>query len=209
MSGLLSPPPLYAIADVDILGFEHVPSAVGTMAASGVEWIQIRAKKTPDDQLFVLVEQCINRVANNTKLWIDDRVDLAALFPVAGIHVGQHDLSPSKVRSVLTHQSTWIGQSTHNLAQAEAAEADPAVDVVALGPIFPTASKDRPDPVVGLDLLRQVRSRVSKPLVAIGGIDASNLSSVLAAGADSVAVLGAICRGNVGKNSERLLAAAG
>ena len=97
-----------------------------------------------------------------------------------------------------------IGRSTHDLAQAEAAEADACVDVIAFGPIFATRSKDRPDPVVGLEALSAVRRRVTKPLVAIGGIDAGNLAQVLAAGADTVAVLGAVCHGDVAGNCRRL-----
>ena len=212
MPGLRPPPPLYAIADIDILGLEHAPSAVATMSASGIEWIQIRAKKIRgkrirDAQLFQLLERCLERIGTETKLWINDRVDVAALLPVAGVHVGQSDLPPTAVRSVVT-RDVWVGQSTHNLAQAEAVAADPDVDLVALGPIFPTGSKQDAEPVVGLELLRQVRRQVSKPLVAIGGINASNLSSVLAAGADSVAILGALCHGDVRSNSERLVAAA-
>ncbi len=207
MAGSLSPPHLYAIADVEVLGLENTPAAVGAMSASGVEWIQIRAKKVADDRLFTLVEQCLEQIEGDTRLWINDRVDLAALLPVAGVHVGQLDMPPNAVRSVVT-RGTWVGQSTHNLAQAEAAEADPAVDLVALGPIFPTGSKEQPDPVVGLELLRRVRDRVRKPLVAIGGINTSNLLSVLAAGADSVAVLGAVCHGDIRANCESLLATA-
>jgi thiamine-phosphate pyrophosphorylase len=80
--------------------------------------------------------------------------------------------------------------------------------VIAFGPIFDTASKDRPDPVVGLEALSRIKRRVSKPLVAIGGIDADNLESVLAAGAESVAVLGAVCHGDVARNCQRLQSAA-
>ncbi|MEM7583924.1 MAG: thiamine phosphate synthase [Acidobacteriota bacterium] len=207
----LCPPPLYAIADVETLGYERVVSAVGTMAASGVEWIQIRAKRTPDKALYALVEQCLEQVASSpppgVRLWIDDRADIAAMLPAAGAHVGQLDLPPAAVRPVVGNHKL-IGSSTHDLAQAIAAEADPAVDVVALGPIFPTASKENPDPVVGLDQLTQVRQRVRKPLVAIGGINASNIGQVLDAGADTAAVLGAVCHGDIAANCERLLTAA-
>jgi len=87
-----------------------------------------------------------------------------------------------------------IGASTHDLAQLAAAAADPAVDVVAVGPVFATRSKERPDPVVGLDFVRAARRLTDKPLLAIGGIDRHNAATVLAAGADSVVVLAALCR---------------
>jgi thiamine-phosphate pyrophosphorylase len=141
-------------------------------------------------------------------LWIDDRADLAALFPVAGVHVGQTDLPPEAVRRVVGG-GMWIGLSTHDEAQLAAADADPDVDVVAVGPVFPTAGKERPDPVVGLDFVRRARARTAKPLVAIGGIGAESVRAVLEAGADAAVVLGAVCRGDVGKNARCLLAASG
>lgn len=200
----LTPPRLYAIADADALGIERLPEAVATMAREGVEWIQIRAKGVASDRMYDLLQRATSGLASRARIWIDDRADLAALLAVAGVHVGQDDLPAAAVRTVVGPER-WIGRSTHDLEQARAAQADPQVDVVALGPIFPTTGKERPDPVVGLDLLRRVRRHVSKPLVAIGGIDGSNLASVLRAGADSVAMLGAVCRGDVAGNSRRLL----
>ncbi len=206
----LEPPPLYALADGDVLGLERLPQAVGTMVAAGVEWIQIRAKRATDSELFALVERCLARLeGSGASLWVNDRPDLAALLPVAGVHLGQDDLPPSAAREALGRGSPrcLIGRSTHNLEQAEAAAADADVDVIAFGPIFETGSKDRPDPVVGLPALSQVRRRVAKPLIAIGGITAENLAPVLAAGADTVAVLGAICHGDVARNCQRLWSA--
>jgi thiamine-phosphate pyrophosphorylase len=108
-------------------------------------------------------------------------------------------------------EGTWIGLSTHDEAQVEAAELDPEVDLVAVGPVFPTASKERPDPVVGLEFIRRARQRTGKPLVAIGGIGPENVTEVLAAGADAAVVLSAVCRGDLGEiaaNCRRLLACA-
>jgi thiamine-phosphate pyrophosphorylase len=106
--------------------------------------------------------------------------------------------------------SQWIGLSTHNERQLAAADADPEVDLIAVGPVFATTGKAHPDPVVGLDFLRWARGRTAKPLVAIGGIDAGRMAAVLAAGADAAAVLGAVCRGgDVRESCRRLLAAAG
>ncbi len=203
-----APPLLYGIADAGALRPERLPRAVEEMAAAGVEWIQIRAKQVSDRVFFELVESCLTRLAGRgVSLWINDRPDLAALLPVAGLHLGQDDLPPSAAREVLG-SACLIGRSTHNPEQAEAAAADVDVDVVALGPIFETDSKDRPDPTVGLEMLRRVRARVAKPIVAIGGINARNLAAVLAAGADTVAVISALCRGQVTRGCERLLAAA-
>jgi thiamine-phosphate pyrophosphorylase len=152
---------------------------------------------------------CLRALAGSgAELWVDDRADVAALFPVAGLHLGQADLPPGSARRVVG-RSLRVGLSTHGEEQLLAAAADPEVDVIAVGPVFSTTGKERPDPVVGLDFVRWARAHTGKPLVAIGGIDAENLAAVLAAGADAVAVIGAVCRGDVGANCRRLLQAAG
>ncbi|HYG65027.1 MAG TPA: thiamine phosphate synthase [Thermoanaerobaculia bacterium] len=199
---------VYAIGDAGALGEVPLPEAVAAMAGEGIGWIQVRAKKMPGLELFRAVEACCRAVeGTGAALWIDDRADLAAIFPVAGLHLGQADLPPGAARRVVGGD-LWIGFSTHGEEQLAAADADRAVDVVAVGPVFPTTSKERPDPVVGLELVRHARQRTAKPLVAIGGIDAGNLAEVLAAGADAAVVLGAVCRGDIRANCRRLLSAA-
>jgi thiamine-phosphate pyrophosphorylase len=206
------PGPVYAIADAEALGATPLPAAVAEMAAAGIRWIQVRAKKLSGAALYRELEACCRALeGSGTSLWVDDRADLAALFPVAGVHVGQTDLPPAAARRIVG-AGLWIGASTHNAAQLAAAVADPEVDVIAVGPVFSTTGKENPDPVVGLDFVREARrvldaSGCGRPLVAIGGIDAGNLAAVLAAGADTAAVLGAVCRGDVGANSRRLLSA--
>jgi thiamine-phosphate pyrophosphorylase len=209
-------PRVYAIADVDALAPKPVPAAVAEMAAAGVRWIQLRAKRASGAGFFRLLDECRTALAGSgADLWLDDRADLAALLPVAGLHLGQADLPPAAARRVLGDGepgACWIGLSTHDEAQLAAADADPAVDVVAYGPVFPTTGKERPDPVVGLAGLCRARALTAKPLVAIGGIDAGNIAAVLAAGADAAAVLGAVCRGDIGDiaaNCRRLRMAAG
>lgn len=204
---------IYAIADADALGGTPLPLAVGRMAAAGISWIQVRAKQAGGAELFRLAAAAVSAVpaspggARATALWLDDRADVAALLPFAGLHLGQRDLPPAAARRVVGDEM-WIGQSTHCEDQLERAADDPDVDVVALGPIFPTTGKANPDPAVGLPFLRWARSRTGKPLVAIGGIDAGNVAAVLGEGADAAAVLGAVCRGEVGESCARLLAAA-
>ena len=204
-----APGPVYAIADLGALGPTPLPEAVAAMAEAGVGWIQLRMKDgLPDGELYRLAEASSRRLeGSGVALWMDDRADLAALLPFAGLHLGQDDLPPGAARQVVGRE-LWIGRSTHDEAQVRAAEADGQVDVVAFGPVFPTAGKERPDPVVGLAGLKRARELTGKPLVAIGGISAGNLGQVLAAGADTAAVLGAVCRGDVGGNCRRLLAAA-
>ena len=200
---------IYAIADVEALHPTPLAAAVRDMAEAGIRWIQVRAKRLSGLELFRQLDACSRALAGSgADLWVDDRADLAALFPVAGLHVGQSDLPPAAARRVVGPE-VWIGLSTHGEEQLLAADADPEVDVIAVGPVFPTTGKERPDPAVGLGFLRWARTRTAKPLVAIGGIGASNVAEVLATGADSAAVLGSVCRGDVRENARRLLAAAG
>ena len=201
-----SVPKLYALADVEALGAARTVDAVKALADLGIGWIQIRAKSLDDRGLYDLTERAVRAVeGRQARLWINDRADLAMLFPVSGVHVGQDDLPPEAVRAAVGDRC-WIGHSTHDLEQLRAADADPDVDVIALGPIFATTSKRNADPAVGLETLRQARRLTRKPLIAIGGIDAKRLPGVLRAGADSAAILGAICRGDIEPNVRRLQA---
>lgn len=209
------PPAVYALADAAALGgVDRVPAAAAQMAAAGVGWIQLRFKPRPpapppaDRELYAAVEAAVEATAGlGVALWIDDRADLAALFPFAGLHLGQRDLPPAAARRVVG-DGVWIGLSAHDDDELNAAAADPEVDVVAVGPVFPTASKENPDPVVGLDFVRRARRATDKPLVAIGGLDESNLGRALEAGADAAAVLSAACRAPLAQSCRALLAAA-
>jgi thiamine-phosphate pyrophosphorylase len=116
---------------------------------------------------------------------INDRADIAKLLGAA-LHLGQDDLAPSDARKIT---DGVIGLSTHNEEQLRAGDLEP-VDYLAIGPIFRTSSKLNPDPEVGVDRLRSLRSLTRKPLVAIGGITRETAVNVLDAGADAIAVIG-------------------
>ncbi|MGH9901817.1 MAG: thiamine phosphate synthase, partial [Pyrinomonadaceae bacterium] len=103
----------------------------------------------------------------------------------------------------LLGESAVIGFSTHSVEQAREASLLP-VDYVAVGPVFDTSSKENPDPTVGLEGLRRVRAAVgSIPLVAIGGITRANALAAGAAGADAVAVIGALASGDPSEMARR------
>lgn len=203
---MLTPPRLYAIADGDFLGLGAVAAAVAELAEAGFAWIQLRLKKASDAERWRLAEGCTRRLeGGKAALWIDDRVDLALLLPVFGVHLGQRDLPAGSARGLLGAGKA-IGLSTHGEAQCLAADADPAVDLVAAGPVFATSSKENPEQPLGLAGLRRLRGLTRKPLVAIGGIDEQRLVSVLETGADSAVLLSALGRGpEIGKNARRLL----
>jgi thiamine-phosphate pyrophosphorylase len=159
------------------------------LLAAGVRLIQFRDKHASSRQLY---ETCVELkdLLRDTgcSLIVNDRADVARAMDADGVHLGQDDLPVEMARRVLARDK-WIGCSTHSVAQVVEADCSTA-DYIAFGPIFPTASKENPDPVVGLEGLREARRVTGKPLVAIGGVTLRNAQEVLAAGADSVAVLG-------------------
>ena len=182
-------PPLYAIIDASLVKTSEL-SFAEMMAESGVEILQYRSKHATSRQLFdicsVLARKWPRLAKNSSRFIVNDRPDIAALAGAGGAHVGQTDLGVEQAREIVGPQS-WVGVSTHDLEQVVAADQTSA-DYVAFGPIFPTSTKEQPDPVVGLDLLAQVRRRTRKPLVAIGGITLERAEAVYLAGADSLAV---------------------
>lgn len=181
-------PRLYAIIDPTYTkGIEPVVVA-DMLLASGVRLIQYRGKQDTSRHMFDA--SCV--IAEHTRqaggiFIVNDRADVALLSGASGVHLGQDDLSAELARRVLI-AGQIVGRSTHTRVQLDEAEASSA-DYIAFGPIFPTASKERPDPVVGLDRLREMRRITSKPLVGIGGITLDNAASVIEAGADAVAVI--------------------
>jgi thiamine-phosphate pyrophosphorylase len=182
-------PPLYPILDTGALARRGI-SATGAAAQwldAGARIIQIRHKGHWSRGAFAEAKAIAALCRDHdAQCIVDDRADLALLLQT-GLHVGQDDLPPADARRILGPDAI-IGFSSHNPEQLCAAAAEP-VDYVALGPVFATASKDNPDPVVGVDQVRRCRALVSKPLVAIGGITRQNARDVLAAGADSVAII--------------------
>jgi thiamine-phosphate pyrophosphorylase len=128
----------------------------------------------------------------SVRLIMNDRADLCLAADFDGVHVGQDDLSTESVRRIIG-PDRWLGVSTHNPEQLREADLTSA-DYLAIGPVFASSSKDKPDPVVGLDGVRRARELTRKPLVAIGGITRANAASVIEAGADSVAVISDLLR---------------
>jgi thiamine-phosphate pyrophosphorylase len=133
------------------------------------------------------------------QLVVDDRADVAVLVN-AGVHVGQDDLTPAQVRRIVG--ARMVGYSTHNEWQFTSPETE-AADYLAFGPVFPTASKQNPDPVVGLEMLASLRELSSRPLVAIGGVTRETAQAVWRAGADSIAVIGDLLPETLTKDTVR------
>lgn len=165
----------------------HPVHAAGALLEGGARILQFRHKGFWSREVFAQAEEIAALCQGTTADFIvNDRADYAGLLD-AGLHLGQQDLLPADARSVIG-AAPAIGYSTHSADQMRAAASEP-VDYVAFGPVFSTASKDRPDPTVGIEGLRTVRGLTSKPLVAIGGITLENVPLCWSAGADSVAII--------------------
>lgn len=187
-------PALYAILDVSP---SHSPESAihlaDTLASAGVTLMQVRAKDLAPAQYFEISLRVIEITSRHgVRIVVNDRPDVAALSGAAGVHVGQEDL-PVEAARATCKAPLWVGVSTHNAAQLEAA-CGTSADYIAIGPVFTTQSKLNPDPVVGLELVRHARSLTKKPIVAIGGITLETAADVFAAGADSVAVISDLAR---------------
>ena len=181
---------LYAIIDPDYTGGAEVLEVTEALLSAGVRLIQYRAKQSSAGELFAVARQIGERVRRSGGTFVvNDRADVAQAADADGVHLGQEDLPVELARHLMASGARLIGCSTHTLAQVRQADQSPA-DYVAFGPVFATRSKTEPDPVVGLAGLRAARQETRKPLVAIGGITLENAPSVIAAGADCVAVIG-------------------
>ena len=185
---------LYPIVDVDSLKALKldVLEFARQVLACRPESLQLRAKHlSARETLDLLHPMRALCTAGGTALFANDRPDLALLAGCDGVHVGQDDLSVADVRKVAP--GLRVGVSTHDLAQLRAG-LEQRPDYVAFGPIFPTRSKQRPDPVVGLEGLvraHELARSVGVPIVAIGGITQSNAERIAAMGICG-AVIGAI-----------------
>lgn len=198
-------PRIYALTSA--VGGWSLTEIVRRLAAAGLEWIQVREKGRDDLALWRDLALLDRGMLGTARLFINDRVDLALTCGAAGVHLGDRDLPANAARRIAP--DLVIGVSTHDREAAVAAAADPAVDYVAVGPIFSSPTKNVRPPL-GLEILEQIRPFIDKPVVAIGGIDAANIRDVLAAGADTAAVISSLYLDEaIERNVERLLKATG
>ena len=150
----------------------------------GVDMVQLREKELPDGALLpALAEARAVTRRLGVPLVVNDRPDLAVLCGADYVHVGQEDLPVAAARRF----GVGVGQSTHAPGEIDASEAD----YLGVGPVYATPTKEGRPPV-GLDLVRYAATRARSPWFAIGGIDASNVAEVVAAGATRVAVVRAV-----------------
>jgi thiamine-phosphate pyrophosphorylase len=185
-------PALYAIVDPLDTGIDPVHLG-DAMLAGGARLLQLRLKDA-DTSTGLAVARTLREHTRRlgALLLVNDRPDLARACAADGVHLGQDDLPLAAARRILPPPAI-IGISTHDDDELAAAIAA-GPDYVAVGPIFGTTSKVAALPSRGLESVRTARQRTSLPLVAIGGITPDTAAMVRWAGADSVAMIGALVR---------------
>jgi thiamine-phosphate pyrophosphorylase len=155
----------------------------------GARVVQMRVKEASTRALIDLGRRLRAITRGQATFIVNDRADVALLCDADGVHVGQDDLPLGVARKLMG--TRLVGVSTHSLAQAREA-ARGGADYIGFGPVFPTRTKDRPDPVTGVDALRIVCADVGIPVVAIGGITPDNVGQVVAAGAVAAVSMAAV-----------------
>lgn len=182
---------LCLVTDSTLCGERGVLAVVEAAVRGEVSCVQLR-EKSLETRAFVERARALKAwlAPRGVSLIINDRVDVALACGADGVHVGQNDMAPEDVRRLMPH--ALIGLSVESLAQLAAAECAP-VDYYGVSPVFATATKHDAASALGLDGLRAIRARTGRPLIAIGGIHAGNAAAVMAAGADGLAVVSAVC----------------
>jgi thiamine-phosphate pyrophosphorylase len=195
-------PKIYPITDARLTKLSH-GEQVEKLVNGGAEIIQLREKYASPKDFYESAKKALEAARrHNVKIIINDRVDIALALGADGVHLGQDDLPPEYARKILGEKAV-IGFSTHNIEQAILAIKLP-INYLAIGPVFATKTKENPDKVVGIEGVEKVREAIGNfPLVAIGGINLENISDVLAAGADSVAIISDLLS-DAGKITQRM-----
>ena len=182
---------LYVILDPEHCAGRDALWVAEQALRGGCAALQLRAKQMPDAARLRLARALKQRCSDaGVPFWVNDRLDIALLCDADGLHLGQDDVPLSDARKLWGDRP--LGLSTHTLPQASTAQMAGA-DVIGFGPIFATRSKLAADPAVGLPGLREACTRVSRPVVAIGGITLEHAADIRRAGASCAAVIGAVC----------------
>lgn len=177
---------LYVILTAPVAGYEECARAA---VKEGIRYLQLRVKDRPEGEIVEIARKLREITSGTaTRLIINDSPRIAASVQADGVHLGQEDLPLPEARKILTRSGAVFGLSTHNAGQAQAA-VGLRPDYIGVGPVFPTPTKVRPDPVLGLEEMGRIIRAAPLTAVAIGGIDGENLDRVLAAGAGNFAVV--------------------
>ncbi len=177
---------LYVILTAPAAGYEECARAA---VAAGVRCLQLRIKDRPEGEILAIARKLREITASTpTRLIINDSPEIAAAAEADGVHLGQEDMPLAEARKILTRPGAIFGLSTHNAGQAAAA-VKLRPDYIGVGPVFPTPTKARPDPVLGLEEMGRIIRSTPLTAVAIGGINEENLPRVLEEGAENFAAV--------------------
>lgn len=153
-----------------------------------IKYIQLREKSLSDREIIAASREIMKITSGTASNFImNDRADLAKIVNADGLHLGQDDLSLEEAKTIFGNDKIY-GLSTHSLDQAQKA-INQNPDYIGYGPIFPTPTKAKPDPAVGLDTIKDVVQVSPIPVVAIGGIDETNVEEVVYAGAENISLV--------------------
>jgi thiamine-phosphate pyrophosphorylase len=194
---------LYVITDENLLKWKNIALAVEEAILGGATIIQYRAKSKTSKEMYeeaILIKKICDRY--KIPFIVNDRVDIALAVNADGVHVGQDDLHPEVVRRIIGFEKI-LGYSTKNLEQVKIANRLP-IDYIGFGSIFPTKTKS--DIVLNsLEILKEAIELSIQPVVAIGGINETNVDKVLEVGCKNIAVVSAIFKGNnIKENAKKL-----
>ncbi len=186
---------LYVITCPPKNGPEGYEAMVRAACEGGADVLQFRDKLITGRERYTVAARLRRICLNAGVLFIvNDALEVALTVAADGVHLGQDDLPVTEAKKLMFPmgiKNFLVGVSTHSLDQAIEAERQGA-DYIGIGPVFATPTKPTYNPV-GLELVKSVTNHVKVPHVAIGGIDSTNVSQVLAAGAERVAVVRAVC----------------
>lgn len=183
---------LYLVTDEGALLGRQLLDVVLQAVQGGVTCVQLREKNC-NTRDFVARARALISVLQplGVPLIINDRIDVALACGAQGVHVGQSDMPVEDARRLLPPE-VFIGWSVETMADLARAQALP-LDYLGVSPVFATPTKTDTATPWGLDGLRRARAQTPLPLVAIGGVNAQTAAALLEAGADSLAVVSAIC----------------
>lgn len=199
-------PALYLVTDPEMTARRGLLDTVGAAIAGGVTIVQLRQKNGSARSMVEAGRALKGLLApNGIPLIVNDRADIAQAIGADGVHVGQDDLAPALARAMLGPDAI-IGLSITDGAQLGMLDA--SVDYVGLGPVFPTGTKPDAAPAIGEEMFAAIRRCIPRPVVAIGGITVANAGRAIAAGADGIAVVSAICAAADPRGAARALRAA-
>jgi thiamine-phosphate pyrophosphorylase len=204
MARIPAAPFLYPITDRGLAGEADIIKIIEALCWGGARFIQIREKDLTTREYTEFARRCVEAAMPfGAAIIVNDRPDVAKYAGAAGVHLGDDELTAGNARKFLGSDAV-IGVSCHTSEDIQRAQSEP-IDYFAVGPVFPTDTKELRYEVVGLELVRAARRMSDLPMVAIGGISAEAAAAVVKAGADGIALIGAVMRGDIERNTRALI----